>query len=67
MSQAGEPYIENGKLEVAKEFQKKGLGTSIFAKQVHHAAKAGSGYIKALAMRGPDQNGYYTWAMLGYN
>ncbi|HVX15944.1 MAG TPA: hypothetical protein VHC22_32470 [Pirellulales bacterium] len=62
----GRKFIENDNFEIHPD-HRGGTGLSIFAKQVHHATQAGFSYIKAYAARSPTYNGYYTWAVFGYD
>jgi hypothetical protein len=52
----------------------KGFGTRVFAQQVQQSRASGVNYIKTYASRldydpkeNRSENGYYTWARLGYN
>lgn len=44
-----------------------GVGIRVFGKQVAQAARLGVSRIETNAARGPDMNGYYTWARFGYD
>jgi len=44
----------------------KGLGARIFAQQVARARRKGVERIEVQAARSDTENGYYTWARLGY-
>ncbi len=67
----GQKKIYNSELNVVGEAMGKGLGTKIFATQVSEAAKVSSiQSIETTAAGIPGskiQNGYYTWARLGYD
>lgn len=63
----GSKYIKNDSFYATTKGT--GLGTKIFARQVKQASK--NGYTKivtdAAGRKGTSENGYYTWARLGYN
>ncbi|MBN2021212.1 MAG: hypothetical protein JW809_00320 [Pirellulales bacterium] len=44
-----------------------GLGLRIFARQVRAATDLGVGWIRTLAGRRKDENGYYTWPRFGFD
>jgi SPP1 gp7 family putative phage head morphogenesis protein len=45
----------------------RGSGIGVFASQVQAYRKAGYKTIKTYAARGPEYNGYYTWARFGFD
>jgi hypothetical protein len=63
----GTKYIKNDSFYMTSKGT--GLGTKIFARQVKQASKAGYSKIvtDAAGRKGMSDNGYYTWARLGYN
>ncbi len=63
----GVAEIHNDYFRVEDEYQGKGLGSEIFARQVENAAKLGFQKITTSAAKGHDYNGYYTWPRLGYD
>ena len=65
----GKKFIRNEIIEIKKEYQGEGMGTTIFARQVENAAEEGFDYISthAAGSKGGSMNGYYTWPRLGYN
>ena len=63
----GKRVLTNQQLKVRKEFQGQGEGTKIFAQQVDQAFKNGITKIETEAGRQSGMNGYYTWALLGYD
>ena len=61
--------VHNSSFEV-KGKRGGGVGTTVFASQVKHAAAMGLESISTEAVGSsgdPDYNGYYTWARLGYD
>lgn len=66
----GKKFIHNLYLELKKEAQGSGLGLEIFSNQVASAAAHGFDQIltHAAGHNGHSKfNGYYTWAVFGYN
>lgn len=63
----GDKTIENLGFSIANNSEYKGRGTELFATQVNAASAAGFTKIVTVA-GGPSggENGYYTWARLGY-
>lgn len=64
----GRKYIENVFLETKEK--KTGFGSALFANQVDQAKEHGFAYIKTHAAGKPGDkklNGFYTWALLGYD
>lgn len=65
----GTAGVHNSSFEV-KGKRGGGVGTTVFASQVKHAAAMGLESISTEAVGSsgdPDYNGYYTWARLGYD
>lgn len=60
-------YIINEFFKTVKSARGAGLGTRVFAHQAARAAGLGFREIQALAVRGKDMNGYYTWPRVGMN
>ncbi|HUW55585.1 MAG TPA: hypothetical protein VMZ92_03045 [Planctomycetota bacterium] len=74
---AGESYriidgliIHNQDMGVSSRMQGKGIGTAVLATQVETASRLGFKEIRVIAAGGPSRrgstNGYYTWALLGF-
>ena len=63
----GKVTLTNQQIKVKKEFQGQGEGTKVFAQQVDQAFKNGIKKIETEAGRQSGLNGYYTWALLGYD
>jgi SPP1 gp7 family putative phage head morphogenesis protein len=53
-------------LKILVEPSGKQLGLDVFRRQVDTAVSLGIQEIQCTAERGPSQNGYYTWAVFGY-
>jgi hypothetical protein len=60
-----EGYIENS--EFTAKTTGTGLGSKVFSAQVEEAAASGYREIRTFAMRSSGYNGYWTWALFGYN
>lgn len=60
----GKPFLYNQNLYL-QDSAPEGLGTRVFATQVHAARDLGIGTIELDASRGAGVNGYYTWPRLG--
>lgn len=69
----GRVLMHNDEFWMKPEFQKSGLGTEIFARQVQFCRDAGLDYIECHAAKengrnaAKPHNGYYTWPRLGYD
>lgn len=69
----GRLFIHNKEFWMKPEYQKSGLGTEIFARQVQFCQDAGLDYIECHAAQenplnpSKPHNGYYTWPRLGYD
>lgn len=65
----GRKFIKNDLIEIKKEYQGEGLGTTIFSAQVAQAAEQGFDYIQCHAAGEPGgrMNGYYSWPRMGYD
>lgn len=65
----GSFICKNGSIELDKNQQGKGLGSSIFTTQVKNLSESGFKAIRCTAERDDEMgwNGYYTWARLGYD
>lgn len=61
--------IKNESFDVDKSKQGQGIGSKVFGRQVEQASKMGAKRINTLAAgsKNSDENGYYTWARLGYD
>ncbi len=60
-------HVINSGFYLNKSEQGRGSGTKMFAAQVDSASRAGFSEIRTLASRENDDNGYYTWARVGYD
>lgn len=70
LSDGGAPEsVKNEVLQVKEGMRGRGLGTRIFAQQVESARAMGFKTIDTYAMgrKGAEENGYSTWAKLGYD
>jgi hypothetical protein len=67
----GALVCSNDLFEIPKELQGKGLGTTLFARQVQQLQELGVSKIVTKASADPlarfKANGYYTWPSLGYD
>lgn len=63
----GKLIIDNESLFISKDARGKGLGASIFGRQVKAGINAGASAIQCEAARGEGMNGYYTWPRFGYD
>lgn len=71
----GDLVIYNESFNVATELKGQGIGTKVLAEQIEKAREMGFAYMETLAGGSAgmaalgseySQNGYYTWARLGY-
>lgn len=66
----GDVYVHNDLFIVKPEYQKEGLGATIFAAQAQACADAGVAWIECHAAGppfNPNMNGFYTWPRFGYD
>lgn len=63
----GKQFVENEIIVIDEDHQGKGLGASIFGRQVETATRLGFREIFAEAARAKDMNGYYTWPRFGFD
>ena len=61
--------IVNADFHLRPEWQRRGIGTRVLAHQVRAAQELGVAYLVTEAAGGPGgtMNGYYTWALLGFD
>lgn len=59
--------IENAAFDMDDKHRGQGLGSQMFNAQVQNAVMLGFNQITTEAARSEHQNGYYTWARLGYD
>jgi hypothetical protein len=63
----GELVCKNSMFFLKRKFRGGGLGMKVFSDQVRSLAAAGADRIETCAGKGGVMNGYYTWAVLGYD
>jgi len=66
-SRAGLVVVKEGAGILRRKMQRKGLGLSIFHRQVENTMALGVDCIETLAGRRDDENGYYTWPRFGFD
>ena len=61
--------IVNAEFHLRPEWQRRGIGTRVLAHQVRAGHQVGVAYLVTAAAGGPggSMNGYYTWALLGFD
>lgn len=59
-------YVKNDYFNVSGPYRGQGIGTSVFANQVFQLEQYGHYGIEVQAASGGGYNGFYTWAVLGY-
>jgi GNAT superfamily N-acetyltransferase len=63
----GKPVLRAEAFHVAADHQGQGIGADAFGRMVQESRRLGISRITTYAARGPDENGYWTWARFGYD
>jgi GNAT superfamily N-acetyltransferase len=63
----GRLWIKANRFYVDPKYQRQGLGRRIFGRMVENAIRLKVDRIEAIAERGAESNGYYTWPLFGYD
>ena len=59
--------INNVSIEIIHSKRRQGIGTRILGYQVKNARKLGFKLITTIGVRSNQENGYYTWPVLGFD
>jgi hypothetical protein len=65
----GKVILEDDRIDVGGEFQRRGRGSSLLGRQVEQAIRLGVAEIRAYAVRDDQMGyvGYWVWALLGFD
>src|SRR5262245_19729824 len=65
----GKVILEDDRIDVGEEFQRRGQGARLLGRQIEHAIRLGVTEIRAYAVRDDEMGyvGYWVWALLGFD